>query len=797
MKKLSLLLLVMCLVSGVSYAQMSDEAVVSYIATSLSEGKSQAQIASELLSKGVTEAQQRRLMKKYRSGKVDISEFKAKAKTIDEVYSTKETNVEADKARVQAEKPVPFIIKDKSGIYGHDMFSGAELTFEPNENAATPEGYVLGPGDELLIEVWGDNEVSIKSKISPEGKLIIPQVGALNLSGLNIAQATSKIRSAMGRRYSGILSNSSSMSVTISEVRTVQVNVIGEVVRPGTYRLSAFTTVFNALYHAGGVTPVGSLRDVKVIRGGKQIASVDVYEFLFSGNTTQNVSLRDGDVLMIPAYSGLVTVNGGVKRPMIYETREGDSVRDMLAYAGGFASGAYDGEVVVARMGAQKNRMYTVPASEFDSFALADGDTLTVNVNADKTLYDNIVEIRGAVVRPGKYAVGGDIATVRQLIEHAGGLLDDAFLSRAQILREKKDRSLEIMAIPVKAIIDGAAEDVTLRGNDVLVIANANEINKKGDLTITGFVKNPGDYQYAANMTIEDLVLMAGGLADGASESRVDVSRRIVDPKSTEAADTLSSLYTFALKDGLLTGDGEKFELMPFDVVSVRKSPSYVAQKLVTVSGEITFPGQYTLISNEERVSDLIKRAGGPTPNAYVGGGLIRRKINQYERDVHSTMAKIAKLNNQKDTLERDKFTISEIYNVGVDMDKAISHPGTDYDLVLRDGDELIIPEVTRTVRIQGEVLYPNTIHFIEGKSVNYYIKSAGGYSSDAKKSKVYVVYQNGTVAVGRMAPIKPGCEIIVPSKPERRKLSPGEWLGIGTSAASLAAMITTIIKLL
>lgn len=786
MKKLIVLILAGCIGASLSFAQMTDDAVNVFIANAVKAGKSKAQIVSELSAKGVTESLQTRLLQKYQSGAVDAS-----------TYSPQVTKITAAQETPEEKTPVLPAIEDASGIYGHDMFSGGQLTFEPNVNAATPEGYVLGPGDELLIEVWGDNEVSVKSKISSEGKLMIPQVGALNLSGLTIKQATSRIRSAMGKRYSGVLSGASSLSVTISEVRTVQVNILGEVRRPGTYRLSAFTTVFNALYHAGGVTPVGSLRDVRVIRDGKQIASVDVYEYIFQGRTAVNVSLHDGDVLMIPAYRNLVTVEGGVKRPMVYEAKDGDNVRNVIGYAGGFASGAYEGEVVVARIGDSKNTMFTVPESQFDSFTLADGDTLTVNVNSDRTIFGNLVEVRGSVVRPGKYAVGGEIATVRQLIDHAGGLMSDAFLSRAQLIREKKDRSLEILAIPLNSILEGRGEDVILRGNDVLIISNKNDISRKGNLTISGFVEKPGEYQFAEHMTVEDLILLAGGLSEGASEARVDVSRRIVEPRSTEASDTLSKLYSFSIQDGLSTDGAKSFELMPYDVVAVRKSPSYVPQKQVTISGEITFPGQYTLRSNVDRISDLVKRAGGPTPNSYLGGGLLRRKLNQYERDVHSTMAKIARMNNKNDSLDVEKIDVGEVYNVGIDMDKAIAHPGSDYDLVLRDGDELVIPEITRTVRIQGEVLFPNTIHFIEGKGVDYYVKSAGGYSSNAKKCKVYVVYQNGTVAVGRSARVKPGCEIIVPAKPERRQLTPGEWLGIGTSAASLAAMITTIIKLL
>ena len=499
---------------------------------------------------------------------------------------------------------------------------------------------------------------------------------------------------------------------------------------------------------------------------------------------------------MVPVYDALVSITGAVKRPMYYEMKDGEPVSSLIAYAGGFAGNAWTEELGVERNDGKVNTMFTVKAQDFGGFALRDGDAVLVS-GSDTDVFTNRVEIKGAVYRPGKFELGGDICTVGQLVAHAGGPLEDAFLGRAQIVREKADRSLEVVAVPLEGILNGKAADVLLKRGDILIVSNVNEIVQKGDIVVTGYVVNPGKYQFAENTTVEDVILMAGGLVEGASAAKVDISRRIDNASSTAATDTLARVFSISIKDGLIEDGAGGFVLEPNDVVSVRRSPTYIEQRNVTITGEVTFPGQYTLISTNERVSDLVKRAGGATPNGNVHGAMLKRKINQYERNVRIAMSKIVTQSvSSKDTLDVNKLKVSEIYTVGLELDKALQHPGSDYDVVLRDGDELIIPEMASTVRIQGEVLYPNTVNYISGKPVNYYVRQAGGYSTKARRAKTYVIYMNGTVAVGAGARLEPGCEIVVPGRSEKDKMSVGEWLGIGTTAASITTMIATIVNL-
>lgn len=809
-------------------AQMSDNAIIAYISQGIASGKSQTQIGNELMAKGVTVSQAKRLMQNYKnshSGEmttVGVNNFSSKHKTKATsasrgdrgLYQT-DTSLRSDEFKKMKDKKrdddfdeedmqndsriePSDSTKRKRKIFGHDIFRNNRLSFEPNENAATPAGYVIGPGDEIVIDVWGVNEVSLNEFVSPEGRINISQVGPVQVSGLTIEQATGKIRTALSKKYSVGGSNpASKMSVTLGNIRTVKVNVLGEVKVPGTYRLSSFSTVFNALYRAGGVKENGSLRNIQVYRNGKLLANADIYELLFNGTGSGNISLTDDDVIIVPVYDALVEVKGGVKRPMFYEAMEGESVEKLLNYAGGFSFDAYHDAVSIQRRDADKGRVYTVKSDKFQSFSVCDGDVLTVYTNTRKEVFENKVEVKGMVVRPGVYAIGGEIATVRQLVEHAGGLLDDAFTSRAQLLREKPDRSLFVKAIPLGEILKGSVPDVMLQKNDVLMISNVNEINVKGDLTINGYVLNPGDYEYAEGITVEDLILLAGGLENG-SGARVDVSRRIVDRTSTEASDTLAHVYSFTISDGLVIDGDPTFILKPFDIVSVRKSPTYVEQKRVRVSGEVTFPGEYTLVSNNERLSDLYKRSGEATPNGFIVGAMLKRKISEDERNVRRNMTTLIKRGASKiDSTKFDKLKVSETYSIGINLDKAIANPGGEYDVVLHDGDELIVPSMTNTVRVQGEVMYPNAVSFISGANVRYYVKQSGGFSNEAKRSKVYVVHMNGKVSVGMGAKVNPGCEIVVPARPKDRKLTVGEWLSIGSSAASIATMVATIANII
>ena len=836
------------------FAQMSDDQIINYITSGVAAGKSERQIGTELMAKGVTTSQLQRLLKAYKSGTMSASDVpsvatkldgnrsgrrpvnledegtdstsgklkdgsttakeKTSAKNKKKKSSAKSKSVlksspiqsgigdvdvtapEAEDEELDDEESPLFDEDGYKRIWGHEIFSSGRLSFEPNQNGATPEDYVLGPGDEIIIDIWGLNEATIKQEITPEGRIIVSQVGPIQLAGLTIKEAKGKIKSSLSKIYSSLRSGSSQMSVTLGDVRTIMVNVMGEVEVPGTYRLSSFSTVFTALYRAGGITEIGSLRNVNLIRGGEVYAVIDVYDYIFAGKLDVNVALKEGDVINVPAYTSLVSIEGFVKRPMFYELKENEGLAKLIAFAGGYSGGAWQQEANVERNDGRTNHIFTVTSDKMESFVMKDGDAAYVS-GSDVEVFSNRVEIKGAVYRPGKFELGGEIATVKQLVEHAGGLMEDAFLGRAQIVREKQDRSLELVAVPIKGIMEGTAADILLKRNDILIISNINEIELKGDFTITGYVVNPGKYQFAEHTTVEDLILLAGGLSEGASSAKVDVARRINIPSSTAASDTLANVFSMSIKDGLIEDGSAGFELEPYDVVSVRRSPTYIEQRNVTITGEVTFPGQYTLSSTNERVSDLVKRAGGATPNGNVHGAMLKRKINQYERNVRNAMARIVTQSvSSRDSLDVNKLKVTEIYTVGLELDKALEHPGSDYDVVLRDGDELIIPEEASTVRIQGEVLYPNTVHFISGKPVRYYVRQAGGFSTRARRAKTYVIYMNGTVSVGAGAKLEPGCEIIVPARSDKDRLTTGEWLGIGTTAASITTMIATIVSL-
>lgn len=793
------------------FAQMTDEAVLSYVMQGISSGKTKQQLSTELLAKGVTVAQAKRVMQKASENKFDgdaIPSFKTNTLDVSsrELRSRSAVSVSVEdenKSKMENADTVKKLILKNDGkqivIYGHDIFKSGRLSFEPNTNAATPRDYILGPDDEVIIDVWGVNEAVIRQKISPEGRIIISQIGPVTLSGLTIDQAESKLKKALSAKYSLDGPNPAShMSLTLGKIRTIQVHVMGEVTTPGTYRLSSLSSVFNALYFAGGITDIGSVRNIKVSRNGEIVSTVDLYSLIFDGAKAGNISLRDEDVIIVPSYYALVETEGGFKRPMYYEVIPGDNVSDVIKFTGGFLSAAYDREVLVQHRNGTNGDVRSVFAEDFSKIPVKDGDIITAYINEQRTLYANMVQVKGCVARPGTYELGGDIATLRQLVQHAGGTLEEAFLERAQLIRELPNRQLEIKAVALGAILRGEADDIILRSNDVLIVSDELKLDTKGDLKIVGYVRNPGNYEYAEGTTVQDLILLAGGLEDGASLAKVDVSRRIVDTRSLESTDTLASIFSFNIENGLLVDGEPDFTLMPYDIVSIRKSPSYIEQKRVRVSGEATFPGEYTLVTNEEKISDLFNRAGGATVNAYISGAMLKRKVTEDERNVRRNLVNLVKRGgNRRDSTMVNKLTISETYSIGINLDKALASPGCADDLILHDGDELIIPSLTNTVRIQGEVMYPNAVNFIPGKNVTYYIHQAGGYSNEARRSKVYVVHMNGKVSVGLGARIYAGDEVVVPIRSERQKTTVGEWIGIGSAAASITTMIATIVSLM
>ena len=813
MKKF-LLATALCLITTLSiHAQMSDQQVIAFIAREQKAGSSQSQIVTKLMQKGVKIEQIRRLRNQYakqlnkagKSAQADaaVNEMSSRmrqnqsnknaqatvtAKADDENETQKVATDEYDKIENNVNTQRQEEAEKKKTVFGHDIFNNRLLTFEPNMNIATPQNYVLGPGDQLVIDIYGASQKSEQLQISPEGTVTIPGYGPVKVSGLTVAAAQSRIRSTVGSRYS-----SSKISISVGQTRSMTVNVMGEVKVPGTYTLSAFSTVFHALYMAGGINDIGTLRNIKVFRNGRQITVVDVYEYILNGRLAGNIRLMENDVIVVGPYDCLVGIEGNVKRPMFYEMRSTESVGTVLKYAGGFTGDAYKKAVRLTRKSGDRYTVYNIEEFDMSTFKINDGDAVTVDGILNR--YENMVEIKGAVFRPGKFQLGKDITSVRSLIEAADGVTEDAFTAHAVLHRMRLNRTLEVISVDVAGILSGTVADIPLKNEDVLFIPTEQERLNERILTIEGEVMSPGNYEFAENTTIEDLVLQAGGLTDAASTAKVDVSRRIMDPKAKEGSSAISKTYTFELKDGFVIDGQPGFILEPYDIVQVRRSPTYMEPRNIFVEGEVQFGGVITLSSKNQRLSDAIKAAGGFTEEAYVKGARLLRTVTEDERNrAEDLMRQIKNTGEQKDTIQTSQLNLFKTYTVGINLDKAIENPGGDYDLVLRDGDRIIVPEYNGTVKISGNVQFPNTVAFNEGKGYKWYINKAGGFGNRAKKSKTFIIYQNGTMAeVGRGTKVEPGCEIVVPTKAKKDMAAVTQWLSIGSSVTGLAAMIATI----
>nr|WP_279144827.1 SLBB domain-containing protein [Muribaculum intestinale] len=780
-------------------AAMTDQQVIDYIKQQTAAGKSNQQIGKELMAKGVTREQAQRIKEKFESQQ--NSETSPTTQSISQAKAERRHNVNNDIASESMIDIGREVDEGQDGqvsarqIYGHKVFNSRALTFEPSENIATPQNYRLGPGDEVIIDIWGTSEDHLRQTISPEGSIMISQIGPVYLNGMTINDANKHIKNAFSKKYAGMEDAETDIQVTLGQVRTIQVDILGEVATPGTFRMSPFASVFHALYRAGGINDIGSLRNIQVLRNGKKVAGVDIYEYLFDGKTNGNIRLQEGDVIIVPPYDQLVSIDGNVKRPMYYEIKPDETIKSLLEYSGGFTGDAYEGMVRLARQSGTENELYNIERGEFASYRLQDGDIITVGTILDR--YANRVELKGAVYRPGMFAIGKDINTVSDLVKKADGVTDDAYTDRVLLYREGPDLELQIMALDLKDILEGRAKDVTLKRNDVLVISSIHELEERGALSIGGQVARPGSYPFAANTTLEDLIFQAGGLLEGASTARVDISRRIVDPTSTQQTQQISEIYTVSIENGLALNSGKGFKLMPYDHVEVRKSPGYNAQESVSVRGEVLFDGSYVLQKRNERLTDIIKRAGGILDEAYIKGAYLTRRLSEDELASRREVLRIAMANSgpgMGDSIALSKINVSPTYNVGINLEKAIQNPGSHYDVVLQPGDALFIPEQQSTVKIAGDVMFPNTVVYEPGKKLSYYIDQAGGYGQRARKNKAFIVYLNGTVAKAkRGTPIEPGCQIIVPSKPDTSNTDWTKILTLATSFSSVAALGATI----
>ena len=771
---------------------MTDQQVLEYAKDGVKQGKDQRTIATELARRGVTREQAERVKKLYeQQTNTDSNNLTGTAKA--EARLREQT--QEDNSTMLDEKPQAQEVAQQDAVFGRNIFNTRNLTFEPNVNIATPPNYRLGPGDEVVIDIWGASQNTIRQQISPDGTINLEQLGPVFLSGMTVDRAQQYLTDELRKIYSD---QSNQIRVTLGNTRTIQINVMGEVVQPGTYALSAFSTVFHALYRAGGVSNIGSLRNVKVSRGGKIVATVDVYQFIMQGKTRDDIRLEEGDVIIVPAYDALVQITGNVKRPMRYEMKKDETLSTLLKYAGGFTSDAYTKSLRIVRQNGKEYQVNTVDDTDYSVCKMHDGDVVTAEAILDR--FTNKLEVRGAVYRPGIYELGGKLNTVRELVEKADGLMADAFTGRAVLYRERENKTREVKQIDIRAIMEGTQPDIPLQKNDVLYIPSIHDLEDLGNVQIFGEVTHPGDYPYADNMTLEDLVITAGGLRESASVVRVDVARRIKDPKSTESSATIGQTFSFGLKDGFVVDGEPGFTLQPYDQVFVRRSPGYSAQQNVTVSGEVLYGGTYALTSKSERISSIIAKAGGATPFAYVKGAKLTRVANAEEIRRMQDVVNLLRRQVGDAMMDSLGINVQSTFTVGIDLEAALANPGSDADIVLREGDVISVPEYNNTVKIDGAVMMPNTVSFKEGEGVKYYINQAGGYGQNAKKSKKFIIYMNGQIAQVKGSgkkQMEPGCEIIVPSK-RKKQFNIGNLVGLTSSVASLATMtaaITALIK--
>lgn len=846
LSKILFVVFLMTVSSGVFAQSMTDNQVIQFVQQEQQKGSDQQTIVAKLFQKGVTAEQLRRIRKKYEAQKTQMGAVDLQDQNITSNNTANRMRTNKEKALEKLNQKNGYMIrsqreemeeklksktdrqdelndeigfmdidsliyyqnffKDESQVFGRNIFNNKLLTFEPNQNMATPANYCLGAGDLVVIDVWGASQQTFEGTISPDGVVVIDGVGPIKLAGLTVKQATQAVKSRLGKYYSDC-----SFSLSVGDTRSIQVQVVGDVVMPGTYTLSSLSSAFNALYAAGGISEIGTLRDIKVFRSGRQVATIDVYDYLLNGNQKGDIRLQDNDIVQVGPYECLVDVRGKIKRPMFYEMKRSETVKQLLSYAGGFSGDAYTKNVRLSRKSGQEYSMYTVDEFQMGSFNVMDGDSLYVDSVVAR--YNNMVEVRGAVKHAGQYQLGGEIQTVRGLLQVAEGLREDAFRNRAVMHREKDDLTLEMISVDIDGILNGTVADIPLKKGDVLYVPSTVDMKGEQVLKISGEVIYPGTYQYAENTTIEDLILQAGGLTEAASMAKVDVFRRINDITSTENTGKMADYFSFAIEDGFRVNEGG-FKLLPYDEVVVRRSPSYSEQKNVSITGCVNFEGQYSMTSKNFRLSDLVKAAGGVTSIAYTKGARLNRVMTPDERLQRESSLRAAQIQlieesmssdkefnkSQADTLLQMKMDLGTTYPVAVNLEKAMANPGCPDDIVLREGDQVAIPQFSNTVKVSGEVSYPISMNYKKGERLNYYIKRAGGYGNRAKKNGVYAIYMNGAVQkISKQGSksIEPGCEIIVPTKKQSKKMSSGEVVAITSGAASISSVIVALISLI
>ena len=762
-------------------AQMSDEQVAAYAKQRQAAGASTQVIGSELMERGVSREQLQRIYSSL-NGKNAVA-----ASEVQPLSRLRVTNGETEPDNLALYQDISLAIDSLTPkIFGHDIFRSKNLSFEPNMNLAIAQDYVLGPGDELIVDVYGNSQASDMYKVAPDGTVTIPRLGPVGVAGLTVEAAQKRIASALGSHY-----DNSAIKLSVGQTRTITINVMGEVVTPGTYTLSAFATVFHALYMAGGINSIGTLRNIQVMRKGKTISVTDVYEYILNGRLAGNVRLQDNDVVIVGPYNNLVNISGKVRRPMWYEMKKSESLADLIRFSGNFAGNAYRQSVRVERTAGERKTVYTVKEADFANFILTDEDSVFVKDNENR--YQNSVMVQGAVKFPGNYEQS-KATTFRSLIDLAGGLTDDAQTNRAVLIRTKSDLTKEALSIDIEAVLQGRAADVPLQNEDVVTIASLAQRNKERNIIVDGEVYAPDTLEYAEGLSIEDAITLAGGLRESASLLNVEVARRIIDPSAPKDLPVRSELFTFSLKDGMPVGAGDGFTLKPYDHVSIRRSPVFTEQQSVSISGEIMFAGSYVLENENTRISEIIKRAGGFKGKACIENARLLRTMD--EAELARRKQKLDMAASAADSISFSPSELSTQYSVGINLAKAIEKPESDFDIVLRNGDQIIVPPFNATVKISGEVLFPNTVTYVKGKTKDYYISAAGGYTKESIRRRAYIIYANGEVTKLSKGKIEPGCEIVVPQKTHRdNSATTMRWVSISTSVISTLAVIANLLK--
>jgi protein involved in polysaccharide export with SLBB domain len=713
--------------------------------------------------------------------------------------------VKTDLKSVKRNEPEPIIIEkvdeEKSKTFGAELFNNKNLTFEPNIKIATPQNYQLGPDDELLVDIYGYSEESFNLKVSPDGNIRIPLAGIVQVSGLTIEQAKIRIIKALSEIYDRINTGETKVSITLSNIRSIKIIIVGEASMPGTYTLSSLSTVFNALYASGGPNKNGSMRNIKVIRNNRTVATLDIYDFLLKGEAKGNIRLQDQDIIKVNPFENKVELTGEIKRTGYFEVLKTDNLKDLIYYAGGYTNNAYKEKIKVIRNTSKQKSIADIQQELFNMFTPQSGDVYLVDKLLER--FENRVQIKGAVFRPGIYALDNKL-TIQKLIQKAEGLKEDAFVTRAIIYRLKEDNSLSVLSVNLQDIKNGKATDIELQREDVVQIASKLELKQNYNLSINGEVLNPGEYPYAQNMKIEDLIIAAGGFKETAALTRVEVSRRKFDIDKMSLSSDIAIVKKFEVNKELSDDKNLKFELEPFDIVNIYTIAGYEIQKNVSIDGEVMYPGSYTIERNNEKVSDLIKRAGGLNATAFKDGIILLRKKN---KDIINQIIAENKLYALKKQ-SKDSSALNDFYDVenatydivGLDVSKILKKPGSKADLLLRDGDVLKVPYEKQTVLVNGEVLYPIKVNVANARSLKGFVNNAGGFSSRALRRKAYVVYANGTVKATKnllfvkfYPKVKPGCEIVIPKKEARKPTSLVEITTIATSLTTLVFLIITV----